>query len=118
MGINNLFKYLKDKHPKVVHFEYLINVCFGKKILVDISSYIYKYKAVYGEWWLKLFIGFILFFKRSNLHVVFIFDGQAPKLKEEEQKRRFIEKKNYKIKQVIYIWILKIIKILEKRQNF
>lgn len=92
MGINNLFQHLKKKHPKLTHKKYLTNICYGKKILVDISSYIYKYKAIYNDYWLKMFINFILFFKKSNLHITFIFDGKAPILKEEEQKRRFIEK--------------------------
>jgi len=92
MGINGLYSYLKKKHPSILHQDYLINICFGKKILVDIASYIYKYKAVYKEKWLKPFISFLLFFKKCNIHNCFIFDGKAPALKDEEAKRRFIEK--------------------------
>lgn len=93
MGINNLFKHLKDKHPDVLHKDVsLFKILFGNKIAVDISSYIYKYKAIYKEKWLIQFIKFILFFKSYNLHATFIFDGTPPSLKNEERKRRFIEK--------------------------
>ena len=92
MGINNLFKFLRDKYPKLLHEKYLFQVCFGSKIVVDISSYIYKYKAIYREKWLNAFIKFLLFFKKYNLHVSFVFDGKPPALKALEQKRRFIQK--------------------------
>lgn len=92
MGINNLFSHLKKKHSKVLHEKYLFNVAFGHKILIDISSYIYKYKAIYKDKWLIAFIKFILFFKSINLHTTFIFDGKPPVLKDEERKRRFIQK--------------------------
>ena len=94
MGVKGLYSFLKKKFPDLLHSEYLLEICFGKKILIDISSYIYKYKAVYKEKWLKMFIGFILFFKKYNLHITFIFDGKAPLLKDEELKRRFLVKEN------------------------
>src|SRR5579872_5121958 len=92
MGITNLFKFIKTKYPHILHKKYLFKVAFGNKILIDISSYIYKYKAIYKDKWLYAFIKFILFFKIKNLHIAFVFDGKANILKDEERKRRFIEK--------------------------
>lgn len=93
MGITNLKKLIKGgfktspikesliKTINIIEFE-------GGKIGVDISSYIYKYKVVYGDDWLNCIQNFLCMLKKANIHGVSIFDGKPPDEKEVECKRR------------------------------
>jgi 5'-3' exonuclease len=87
MGIKNLKKFLRTSFPQVFYSINFSNLN-GKKIAVDVSSYIYKYKTVMGDRWLKSFFTFMCLFKRNNVHGVFIFDGKAPKEKDGERQKR------------------------------
>lgn len=87
MGIKNLKKWLRDKFPEVITQVSLYEFQ-NKKISVDISSFIYKYKLVYDTEWLKPFMIFLHLFKKCRIHAIFIFDGQAPPEKEKEQLKR------------------------------
>ena len=88
MGIKGLKKFLQAECPQ----------CFttipfaglgGKKIAVDIASYIYKYKTAIGEEkWFQAMIRLVLLFKRNNVHGIFIFDGAPPKEKDAEKQKR------------------------------
>lgn len=87
MGIKNLKKYIKDKHSECVEKVHISHFrdC---KIAIDISSYIYKYKAIFGENWLSCFPNLLIFLKKNSIHGVFIFDGKPPAEKNREQKKR------------------------------
>ncbi len=87
MGINNLKKFIREKFPDLIHNSN-IKIFNGKKICIDISSYIYKYKVIFGEEWLNAFINFICALKRFNIHGCFIFDGKAPPEKDKEREER------------------------------
>lgn len=87
MGIKGLKKFLREQFPQVclsISFSHL----YGKKIAVDISSYIYKYKTKMGEQWLKSFFQFLCLFKKHHVHGIFLFDGIPPKEKDRERQRR------------------------------
>lgn len=78
MGIRNLNKFFRTNCSESIHFQEL-NELSGKKIAVDISIYIYKYKAennLIENIYLMLSI-----FKNYNIVPVFIFDGRPPKEK-------------------------------------
>ena len=87
MGIKNLNKFLKRHCPNVFVESDLGNYAY-KKIAIDISLYIFKYKAIFRERWLDAFINLICCLRRNNIHCVFIYDGQAPKEKDNEKKLR------------------------------
>jgi 5'-3' exonuclease len=63
---------------------------YGKIFMMDIMSYIYKFKVSMQERWLQSVINLIKTFKRNNVHVNIVFEGEAPteKNKEREQRRK------------------------------
>lgn len=87
MGIDDLKKYLRDKHSQVIK-RINISEFSGNKITVDLSTYIYKYKVVYGDAWLNPMINLICTFKKFFIHAQFIKDGKAPPEKDPERERR------------------------------
>ena len=96
MGIKKLRKFLQDKHPQVFE-EVHISQFQYKKVAVDISCYVHKYKhAVYNEEhkneykYLEMFIRFLGTMRENNIHCIFVYDKPkgAPKEKEAEQKKR------------------------------
>jgi len=75
MGIRNLNRYLRDNCPESIR---CINISelSGKKIVVDISIYLYKYEA---ENALLENVYFMLsIFRYYNIIPIFIFDGKPP----------------------------------------
>ena len=91
MGIKNLNKFLRDKFEDVFIPIHLSEYAY-KKVAIDISLYIHKYKAICGDKWLSAFIKLISSLRRNEIHCVFIFDGEAPKEKTAEREKRREEK--------------------------
>ena len=87
MGIKNLNKFLRTKCPDVFTTINLADFAY-KKVAVDVSLYLHKYKAVCGENWLTAFLNLIISLRRNNIHIVFIFDGKAIPEKALEQNKR------------------------------
>jgi flap endonuclease-1 len=98
MGINHLNKILKKYSPDC--FETIqLESLNGKKIAIDTSLYMYKYKVIFGEEdWLRAFCNLVCCFRKHDIHPIFIFDSQAPpeKLAEQmerrEQRQKLIDK--------------------------
>jgi 5'-3' exonuclease len=87
MGIKNLNKFLREKCPEV--FEPTHISLFGfKKVAIDISLYLYKFKAIAGERWLSAFLNLVASLRRNHIHCVFVFDGKSPPEKNEERAKR------------------------------
>lgn len=97
MGLkSNWNKFLRDTCPEVFEPVHLSQYAY-KKVAIDISLYLHKFKAVCGERWLSAFINLIACLRRNEVHCVFIFDGKSPPEKESERsKRREERKKNGK----------------------
>lgn len=91
MGIKNLNKFLRDKFEDVFIPIHLSQYAY-KKVAIDISLYIHKYKAICGDRWLSAFVKLICSLRRNEIHCVFIFDGEAPKEKTAEKAKRKEEK--------------------------
>ena len=88
MTIDGLNTFLKSKHPEVYTNKHISYFSF-KIVAFDISSYIFKYMSSYGkERWLMGMLNLFLLFKKHAVHVIPIFDGKAPKEKQEEQQDR------------------------------
>jgi len=93
MGIKNLKKLIRGHYKTSSIDESLIqNINISRfsyeKVAIDISSYIYKYKAVNPDEWLNSIQMFICMLKKANVHGTFCFDGKPPPEKQEECKRR------------------------------
>ena len=87
MGISGLNKFLRDTCPNVYEEIHISEYAY-KKVAIDISLYLYVFKAAYQERWLKSFIQLVECLRKYELHCVFIYDTGAPPEKEEERKER------------------------------
>ena len=86
MGIKNLNKYLRmNCKDSIICIN--LNELSGKKIVVDISIYLYKYEAenaLIENMYLLLAI-----FRKYNIIPIFIFDGKTPNEKKQLIQQRF-----------------------------
>lgn len=91
MGIKLLNKYLKEKCPSCIQKRY-IEEYSGKKLVVDTSIFMYKYKMD-DKLHQHIYDMCALFYK-NNVKAAFVFDGKATSLKKKElQKRRDAKKR-------------------------
>jgi 5'-3' exonuclease len=93
MGIKNLHKLL-EKYSKDCYKPKHLSEYSYRKVAIDISLYLYKYKAIAGSRWLESFINLVNSLRKHDIHCVFVYDGQAPIEKLEEQKRRRDSREN------------------------
>lgn len=87
MGIKHLHRLLEKYAPGCYRHTHLSQYAY-KKIAIDISLYLYKYKAIHGDRWLECFLTLITCLRKWDVHCIFIYDGKAPVEKVEEQQRR------------------------------
>jgi 5'-3' exonuclease len=88
MGIQGLNMYLKDKFPSV-HKEVSLQDFQYKKVAIDTSLYMFKFKTVFGEeGWLKAFINLVCCLRKNEIHCIFIYDTAAPVEKTAERNER------------------------------
>lgn len=92
MGIKGIKELLK-KHIENVEMREPINSFSGKKILVDASFFVCKYKAVQKNTFEEAFMNLFVALKENNIKAVFVFDGKAPQEKNNEKQKRAIKKK-------------------------
>jgi len=61
-----------------------------KRIAIDISLYMHKFKSIKGEFWMQMFVELVACIRENNIHCVFIFDGKSPpeKIKEQSSRRK------------------------------
>lgn len=88
MGIkSNFSKFLRENAPngftecKLSDFAY-------KRVAVDLSLFMHKYKAICGDRWLTAFINLVVCLRKNEIHAVFILDGKSPQEKQEERSKR------------------------------
>lgn len=93
MGIKNLHKLLEKYAKRCYNTKHLSEYAF-KKVAIDISLYLYKYKAISGPKWIESFISLVNSLRKNDIHCLFVYDGQAPVEKLEEQKRRRDSREN------------------------
>ena len=90
MGVKLLSKLLKQECRDIVKHIHLSEL-YGKKICIDTSIYIYRYKT--SETMLENFYLMCSIFKHYNIVPIFVFDGIPPKEKkkvlEERRKNRY-----------------------------
>lgn len=92
MGIQNFHSFVK-KHAPHVYRQIHLSEYAGKRVAVDISGLIYKYKILNKGKWLDSFVYLVLSLRRNRVHPIFVFDGQAPAEKDEEKTRRSAQRK-------------------------
>ena len=97
MGIKSLNKFLK-KNSEDAFVLTDLSKYYLKKIAIDISLYLYKYKTIYGENWISAFINLISCLRKNYIHCVFCYDTNSPPEKEKEKESRKIQKEKLRNK--------------------
>lgn len=87
MGIKGLTPFLKKYAPSGFNIVPLSTFAH-KRIAIDISLFLYKYKVIYGEQWLSGILELLTTLRSYSIHPIVIFDGEAPLEKMEEQEYR------------------------------
>jgi flap endonuclease-1 len=87
MGIKSLHQILQEHAPECYKTNHLSTYAF-KKIAIDISLFLFKFKASAGDKWITSFMDLISCLRKWDIHSVFIYDGKAPLEKFEEQQKR------------------------------
>ncbi len=87
MGIKNLNTVLRSKCPQVFKLTHLSKFAY-KKVAIDITLFLCKFKSTAGENWLLSFLNLIACLRRNEIHCVFIYDNGAPIEKTEERAER------------------------------
>ena len=87
MGIHNLSPFLKKKCPIIFRDIHISKYRF-KKIAVDLSLFLCKYKTVCGDRWIQAFINLVCCLRKYEVHPIFIYDSGAPPEKELERQER------------------------------
>lgn len=87
MGIKHLHQLLQKYAPQCYIKKHLSEFAY-QRIAIDISLYLYKYKAISGDRWIESFIYLISCLRKWNIHCVFVYDNKAPVEKLKEQQRR------------------------------
>jgi len=81
-GMNRFMRTFCSEAIRTVRF----NELYGKKISVDMSVYMYRFKkekTLVADMFTLMYL-----FKENNITPVFVFDGEPPKEKEQEMKER------------------------------
>lgn len=92
MGIKSLHVFLRKTFPEIYENKCLADFAY-KTFAVDISLFLYKYKAICGDAWLDAFLSLVCSLRENEVHCVFIYDGPSPPEKLAEQNRRREERK-------------------------
>jgi 5'-3' exonuclease len=87
MGIKNLHQFLKRACPTLYSEIHLSRYAY-KKIAIDTSIYMCKFKTTYGKQWLDAFLQLIAILRENEIHPIFVYDTKFPIEKEEEKKNR------------------------------
>jgi flap endonuclease-1 len=94
MGIkSNYNKFLKQTAGEDIFEPTHISRFAFNKVAIDTTLYLYKFKAVMGDGWLSGFLNLIKCMRDNQVHCVFIFDGESPVEKQEEQEERRAKKR-------------------------
>jgi 5'-3' exonuclease len=87
MGIKNLHQFLRKACPLVYNEVHLSKYSY-KKVAIDTSIYMCKFKTTYGKQWLDAFMQLATIFRENEVHPVFVYDTSFPPEKEQEKKIR------------------------------
>ena len=82
MGIKGLSEYIDNVVVSIKSYA-------GKKVAVDISIFLHRFIKIAGEdKWIPLLVNLLLLLKKYKIKTVCILDGEPPKEKLEERKKR------------------------------
>lgn len=80
MGIKGLLDLIRKKFPEEYKTIHISDYAY-KKVAIDISLYVFKYKKANPQTWLAMFIMLIACLRQNNVHCIFVYDTKAPEEK-------------------------------------
>ena len=87
MGIKNLKKFIRDKFPNEIQTLH-ISKFYGKVLMLDVMSFIYRFKCTNKERWLQSMLQMMKMFRIYNVHVNVVMEGDSPVEKSSEKEKR------------------------------
>jgi len=87
MGIKHLHQFLRKSCPQV-YVEVPLSKYAFRKIAIDISIYMCKFKTSYGNHYMDAFLKLISVLRYNDIHFVCVYDSKAPPEKNTERKLR------------------------------
>ena len=87
MGINSLNKLLRNRCPDVFETIHLSEYAY-KKVAVDLTLFLCKFKSAYGDRWLSAFLNLVSCLRKNEIHCIFIYEVNSPPEKEAEREKR------------------------------
>lgn len=105
MGIKNLHHFLRKACP-LIYTEIHLSKYAYKKLAIDTSIFMCRFKTTYGRQWLDAFLQLVAVLRENEIHPVFVYDTKAPIEKEEERKNRTLARMKTKEKadQICISW--------------
>lgn len=97
MGIKNLHNFLRKSCPNVYSTIPISKYAF-KKIAIDISIFMCKFKSSNGNSFMDSFLHLISVLRYNEIHFVFVYDTKAPPEKDQEKKHRFEAREKNKVR--------------------
>ena len=97
MGINKLHQFLR-KHCPEVYVTQNLSAYRYKKLIIDASLYMFKYKTAAGDRWLSCFVSLLAALRKNEIHASFCFDNGAPIEKQQERESRQSSRDKIRIK--------------------
>jgi 5'-3' exonuclease len=81
MGIKGLLNLIRQKFPEEYKTIHISDYAY-KKVAIDISLFVFKYKTVNPQTWLTMFINLVACLRKNNVHCIFVYDNGHPEEKE------------------------------------
>ena len=97
MGIKNLHNFLRKTCPNVYQTVPISKYAF-KKIAIDISIFMCKYKSTCGTSYLDSFLQLISVLRYNDVHFVFVYDSKPPPEKDNERRQRIENREKNKLR--------------------
>jgi 5'-3' exonuclease len=99
MGVADLHKLLRKHVPQIYEQIHISEYAF-KKVAIDVSLYLCKYKAICGDRWITAFVNLVACLRKNEVHSVFIYDtGCVPDKQAEHDERK---KQKEKLQKRVY----------------
>ena len=87
MGIKGLNQFLKKKCPEIYREIHISDYAY-KKVAIDLSLFLCKYKTICQERWITAFLNLVCCLRKYEVHAIFVYDTSAPPEKELEREER------------------------------
>lgn len=105
MGIKNLHTFLRKTCPDIYKEVHISSLAY-KKVAIDVSIYLCRFKTTLGKQWLDGFLQLITILRENEVHPIFVYDTKFPPEKDAEKKQRLLSrlKTKEKTEKIVADW--------------